>query len=119
MFRFPLFPNRFQWLRLLAHAPNYVRLFWRLWNDPRVPLYRKAVPILFAMACMGVGMAYFAAKLDLIPDVIPFIGKFDDLLLFLVVLFAPGMWLLIRMSPPEVVMEHVREIDKGRKGDRG
>ena len=33
-------------LRLIYHIPNFIRLFWRLLREPRVPIYKKALPII-------------------------------------------------------------------------
>jgi hypothetical protein len=104
-------PETPRWIRVLYHLPNYGRLVRRLWNDPRVPIYRKGIPVLFGTVCLFVGLIYFASKFDLVPDFFPFIGKLDDLALLLLLLFAPGGWLFIRLSPPEIVAEHVAAID--------
>ena len=45
-------------------------------------------------------MAYAFSPLDLIPDFIPVLGYLDDL-----VLIPGGIWLAIRMVPPEVLAE--------------
>jgi uncharacterized membrane protein YkvA (DUF1232 family) len=114
MARFPGLPL-FRWFRAVYHLPNYARLFWRLWNDPRVPIYRKAIPVLFAILCMGVAALYVAAKVDAIPDFFGPIGRVDDLLVVLFLLFAPGAWVFVRLCPPEVVAEHVRAIDEAHR----
>lgn len=49
------------------------RLLWRLARDPRVPWPAKLVA--------GGAMAYVVSPLDVIPDVIPVLGKMDDLFL--------------------------------------
>lgn len=56
--------------RFLADAG---KLLWRLARDPRVPWPAKLVA--------GGAMAYVVSPLDVIPDVIPGIGKMDDLFL--------------------------------------
>jgi uncharacterized membrane protein YkvA (DUF1232 family) len=104
-----------KWARMLYHLPNYTRLFLRLWHDPRVPVYRKAIPVLSGFVALMVGLAYVAMKLDLIPDFLPFIGKVDDIVIVLALLFAPGAWIFIRMCPPAVVAEHVAQIDRSRR----
>ena len=88
-------------LRLVSHAPNLVRLYWRLLRDPRVSLPAKAVLL--------AGVAYFVSPLDLIPD-FPLIGLgwLDDI----VVMMLAGQ-MFIRLCPPRVVEEHVRLIDEG------
>lgn len=88
-------------LRLLAHAPHLVRLYWRLLTDRRVSLLPKAVLLL--------GVAYFVVPLDLIPD-FPLLGlnQLDDLAV--IVLAARAF---IALCPRSVVEEHVRLIDEG------
>ena len=61
-------------------------------RDPRVPWYAKAVAV-----CV-VGYAF--SPIDLIPDFIPVLGYLDDL-----VLIPLGIALLLRMIPPEVMVE--------------
>lgn len=103
-----------KWARILYHLPNYTRLFWRLWHDPRVPVYRKAIPVLTGFIAMFVGLAYVVMKLDVIPDFLPFVGKVDDVVVLLALLFAPGAWVFMRLCPPSVVAEHVAQIDRDR-----
>ncbi|MBM3215144.1 DUF1232 domain-containing protein [Candidatus Poribacteria bacterium] len=104
-----------KWLRHLYHLPNYGRLVVRLWRDPRVPIYRKGIPAIFAIISACVGMVYFLAKVDLIPDFFPFIGSADDLAVLLVLVFAPGAWLFIRLAPRDILEEHVREINESSR----
>ena len=103
-----------KWLRLVYHLPSFARLFWRLWSDPRVSVYRKAIPALTAFFALLVGVAYVAMKVDLIPDFLPFIGRMDDIVVLLALVFAPGAWLFVRLCPRDVVEEHVRA--RGRLG---
>jgi uncharacterized membrane protein YkvA (DUF1232 family) len=66
-------------------------------RDPRMPLAAK----LLAMAVA----AYALSPIDLIPDVIPVLRPVlrmvDDLLLL-----PAGLWLVIRLIPPEVLAAH-------------
>ncbi len=84
-------------VQVLAHLPHFVRLYWRLFRDRRVSVLAKALLVLT--------IAYVVWPFDLIPDVLPFIGEVDDLGVVL-----SGLWLFIRLCPPEVVLERVREI---------
>jgi uncharacterized membrane protein YkvA (DUF1232 family) len=59
--------------QLLKALPNLIRLIAKLVADPMLP---RAAKIALAAA-----MVYLASPLDLIPDVIPFLGYLDDLLL--------------------------------------
>ena len=57
----------------ILFLPNLVRLLIRLTGDSRVPTAEKA--LLFGT------IAYVVSPLDLLPDVIPFLGQVDDLYL--------------------------------------
>ncbi len=87
-------------LRFLRHLPNFVRLYGRLFRDARVSMWPKALLIL--------SLLYVLSPIDIIPDVIPFYGEVDDLVVLIVV-----CRLFMYMCPREVVREHVRRIDAG------
>ena len=90
-----LFTGRF--LQVLVHLPNFARLYWRLFRDWRVPILPKALLVLT--------LVYVVSPLDVIPDFIPVIGEMDDIVVVL-----SGLWLFIRLCPPEVVRETVCDI---------
>ena len=73
--------------------PNFVKLLYRLFKDARVPLAEKA----FVMGAI----VYVISPLDLIPDVIPFIGQVDDLYLV-----ALTMLRLLGRAPVAALDEH-------------
>ncbi len=60
-------------LELARFLGDTGRLLWRVARDPRVPWPAKAVA--------GGALAYVVSPLDVIPDVIPGVGKLDDLFL--------------------------------------
>jgi uncharacterized membrane protein YkvA (DUF1232 family) len=82
---------------VLRHLPNFARLYWRLFRDRRVPILPKALLVLT--------LVYVVSPLDVMPDFIPVIGEMDD-----VVVVLSGLWLFIRLCPPEVVRETVHDI---------
>jgi uncharacterized membrane protein YkvA (DUF1232 family) len=89
-----------QILRLLRHLPNFAKLYWRLFKDPRVPLRAKA---LFIAA-----IVYILSPFDLLPGLLfPFLGALDDL----TVLVLAARW-FISLCPPDVVQEQVRRISR-------
>jgi uncharacterized membrane protein YkvA (DUF1232 family) len=90
-----LFPGRF--LKLFLHLPNFARLYWRLFRDRRVSILSKVLLVLT--------LVYFVWPFDVIPDFIPVIGEMDDLAIVLA-----GLWLFVRLCPPEVVRETVSDI---------
>ncbi len=59
-------------------------------RDPRTPWYAKALIFLI--------VAYALSPIDLIPDFVPILGYLDDLLIV-----PGGIWLAIRLIPPEVL----------------
>jgi uncharacterized membrane protein YkvA (DUF1232 family) len=61
-------------------------------KDPRTPWYAKAL-IFFVVA-------HTFSPIDLIPDFIPILGYLDDL-----IITPGGLWLAVRMIPPEVLEE--------------
>jgi uncharacterized membrane protein YkvA (DUF1232 family) len=58
---------------LLRALPDLVRLISRLVRDPLLPRAAKIA--------LGAAMVYLASPIDLIPDFVPLLGYFDDLLL--------------------------------------
>lgn len=61
------------WKELLLFLPDVAKLLWRLARDPRVPWQAKAVA--------AGAVTYVVSPIDVIPDVIPVLGQFDDLLI--------------------------------------
>jgi len=89
-------------LDVVTHLPDFVRLYWRLFRDARVPLWAKAMLV--------AALAYVVLPFDLIPDVIPGIGEIDDL----VIVLAAARWFLAA-CPAHVVREHARAVDRRRR----
>ena len=96
-------------LQLIYHLPNFAKLFWRLFRDPRVPAYRKALPFFAGIACL----AYVVFPFDVLPD-FPFnlIGQLDDTTVVMLIM-VPTIWLFVRTCPKQLVKEHSRQIDSG------
>ena len=80
---------------LLMFLPNMISLCGRLLTDGRVPLAEKA---LFAGAVI-----YALMPLDLIPDLLPFVGQIDDAYLISLTLLR-----LIGRTDASVIREHWR-----------
>lgn len=80
---------------LLMFLPNMISLCGRLLTDGRVPLAEKA---LFAGA-----VVYALMPLDLIPDLLPFVGQIDDAYLISLTLLR-----LIGRTDASVIREHWR-----------
>ncbi len=73
--------------------PNFLKLLYRLVKDSRVPTAEKA----FLVGAI----AYVISPIDLIPDVIPFIGEVDDLYLVALTILR-----LLNRTPADVVRQH-------------
>ncbi len=78
---------------LLMFIPNMVLLCGRLLTDARVPKTEKAL--------VAGAIVYAIVPLDLIPDVIPFVGQIDDAYLIAITLLR-----LIDRTDPKIVREH-------------
>jgi hypothetical protein len=85
---------------LLLYLPQFLRVFWRLLNDPRVGLTTKTVPF------MGLILLLSPPALEL--DAIPIIGELDWLLVAWL-----SLKLFIWLCPSDVVREHVSRIARG------
>jgi uncharacterized membrane protein YkvA (DUF1232 family) len=78
------------WARTIRRDVHALYLASR---DPRTPWYAKALAIGIA--------AYALSPIDLIPDFIPVLGQIDD-----IVILPLGIWLVVRMIPPDAMNEH-------------
>lgn len=77
----------------LMFLPNLVAMLARLIKDARVPTAEKA---LFIGA-----IVYVISPLDLIPDILPFIGQVDDLYVVALTLLR-----LVHKTDPAILREH-------------
>jgi uncharacterized membrane protein YkvA (DUF1232 family) len=87
-------------VHFIRQLPHFVQLYWRLIRDRRVSIWPKALLLL--------SFLYILSPVDIVPDVIPFIGEIDDLVLVIL-----ACRLFIYLCPPNVVREHVVRIDAG------
>src|SRR5215472_6263003 len=78
------------WAHLIKRDVHALYLASR---DPRVPWYAKALAAVVA--------GYALSPIDLIPDFIPVLGYLDD-----VILVPAGIWLVIRLIPPDIMAEY-------------
>ena len=65
---------------------------WLCARDPRTPWYGRA---------FGLLVAAYLSPIDFIPDFIPVLGLLDD-----AILVPAGIWLFVKMVPPQVFAEH-------------
>ena len=78
---------------LLLFIPNMLMLCGRLLADSRVPFTERAL--------VAGAIIYALVPLDLIPDMIPFVGQIDD-----AYLIALSLLRLMERSDPKIVREH-------------
>ena len=86
---------------LLLNMTGVPRLTYRLMLDGRVPLRLKLI--------LPAALVYLISRIDLIPDMVPVIGRIDDVIVILV-----SLAVFLAMAPRDVVLEHL-----GRKGGQG
>jgi len=91
---------------LAARAPTYGRLLLELLADPRIPLSRKAV--------LGVAAGYVVMPIDLVPDVVPVVGRLDDIAIVVLALD-----LFLESVPQDLLYEKLAALDiDGRELER-
>jgi uncharacterized membrane protein YkvA (DUF1232 family) len=78
---------------LIRAIPNFLRLLWRLYFDPRVSRLDKGI----VLATIG----YIIVPLDLIPDFLPFLGQVDD-----IYLLALALDRLLNNAGIDVLLDH-------------
>jgi uncharacterized membrane protein YkvA (DUF1232 family) len=92
--------NRASGLRAWAsRLRRDVVALWLAARDPRTPWHAKALALVVA--------AYALSPIDLIPDHIPVLGYLDDL-----ILVPFGIWLALRLIPPDLMAEFRAEADR-------
>jgi len=77
----------------MALIPNFLKLLYRLFKDPRAPLAEKAM--------LAGTIIYVVSPIDFIPDLFPFIGQVDDLYLVALVVMR-----LLSRTNDEILREH-------------
>jgi len=92
-------PNDF--IKIILNLPKFIKLYYRLFQDSRVPFHLKLV--------LTLALIYVISPIDLIPDfLLPFIGYIDDL-----IILSAALRYFLRNCPTEVVQEHVINIERG------
>jgi uncharacterized membrane protein YkvA (DUF1232 family) len=85
--------NLFDYLKQRASSiKTEIYSLYLAYKDPRVPWYAR----IFTACVVG----YAFSPIDFIPDPIPVLGYLDDL-----VIVPLGIWLALKMIPPEVLAE--------------
>jgi uncharacterized membrane protein YkvA (DUF1232 family) len=94
-------------LKFIYHLPKFVKLFLRLLKEPRVPGYKKLLPIIAIIISAG----YLVFPFDALPDPYPILGQLDDLTVILLIM-VPSIWIFIRSCPKDVVKELAHQVDQ-------
>ncbi|WP_242922881.1 YkvA family protein [Pontibacter liquoris] len=87
------YPMLKRWKETVRKLKEDIYTLYLAANDPRIPFGAKVVLV--------ITVAYAFSPIDLVPDFIPVIGYLDDLLLLPL-----GIWLCIKLIPPEVLTEY-------------
>lgn len=74
---------------------NLLKLVFRLMLDRRIPLGLKLI--------LPVAAIYLISPLDIVPDILPVLGRVDDILVILIALA-----IFLGMAPRKIVAEHLR-----------
>lgn len=93
-------PGQMNALRMLAHLPNFLKLYVRLFQDRRISWLPKTVLVL--------GVLYVLMPLDALSDLMLPLGLTDDALVL-----GAALWAFVKLCPRRVVEEHVEIIDQG------
>jgi len=80
-------------LEFVNQIPAFVKLMYQLVKDPGVSATDKAV--------LGAAIVYVFSPLDLIPDIIPFLGQIDD-----AYIIAIALQRLLNSAGPEVIKKY-------------
>lgn len=82
-----------KWKEIVRKLKEDIYTLYLASRDPRIPFMAKVVLV--------ITVAYAFSPIDLVPDFIPVLGYLDDLLLLPL-----GIWLTIKLMPPDVLHEY-------------
>ncbi len=80
-------------LLLMLARSGIGRLILRLMLDGRVPIWTKLI--------IPIGIVYMASPIDILPDIVPFIGWIDD-----IVAIVLSIILFLMAVPTDILREH-------------
>lgn len=81
-----------KWRQHVQQLKQETYALYLAYKDPRVSWY--------ARLWLAIVIGYAFSPIDLIPDFIPILGYLDDL-----ILIPAGIWLALKMIPPQVLAE--------------
>jgi uncharacterized membrane protein YkvA (DUF1232 family) len=93
--------------RIIYYLPNFLRLFWMVFRDPRIAWYKKVIPVIGGI----LALSYVLFPFDILPDFVTFLGQLDDLTVVLLFMI-PSIWLFLRSCPKELVKKHAHNISQ-------
>jgi uncharacterized membrane protein YkvA (DUF1232 family) len=94
------FGRALSWLSFLplaSRAPDYGRLLWALARDERIPTSSKAL--------LAGAAAYTVLPVDLVPDIVPIVGRLDD-----AVVIVLAIDLFLESVPRAILNEKLAEL---------
>lgn len=94
-------------LHLIWNIPRLLKASWALWQNPKVPGSKRAILALF-------GLGYLFLPFDLIADIFPLVGQFDDL----GVIFLLLNWFVNRAQPAEDLEAEYYFKEEGKEGKK-
>jgi len=80
-------------LEFVGLIPAFIKLMYHLVKDPRVSTADKAI--------LGAAIAYVFSPLDLIPDIVPFLGQIDD-----AYIVAIALQRLLNSAGPDIIKKY-------------
>jgi len=89
------------WPTVMRALAGRVRLSWRLFREPGVPLLTKVLPV--------VAVLYLLSPLDFLPDFVPILGQLDDAGVLLLAIEA-----FLKLCPEPLVAHHRDALAAGR-----
>ena len=72
--------------RIIYYLPNFLRLFWMVFRDPRIAWYKKVIPVIGGI----LALSYVLFPFDILPDFVTFLGQLDDLTVVLLFMIPPN-----------------------------
>lgn len=85
-----------KWGRIIYRIKRYVKVYWLLLKDPRTPKISKIMVL--------AAIIYLVWPFDLIPDLIPFAGLVDELIIIPLLFYVATKFI-----PKSVVEDNMRK----------
>ncbi|MCB0209898.1 MAG: DUF1232 domain-containing protein [Anaerolineae bacterium] len=87
-------------MSFLSSMLKQLKLVWLLFRDSRISALTKSV--------LPLSLLYLVSPVDFIPDFVLGLGQLDDFGIILL-----GMTLFVKLCPPNIVQEYLRQLEYG------